>query len=248
MAPKERRPTSSAANTLLVLCDQLQKTPSPEIAWLTSLGGEPKREEQIRLLLYRAALDHGLGSSALDQLMSLLWDRWEKRLWELPALREKELEASLNSLQWFDRWMLREQATGIVWSVGKFIRKHQPLEQWVRAPLTHLLDEAANEIFWFGAHSAERLKGRRFLSSLHLSSPWGMGIAREATEWNSWRFPVWRGSIRFWLRYRSEITAEERSFTRIEVAEQLSRFFCEIDHSDPLKLSYAARFFDEIVK
>ncbi len=229
---------------------------APEVAWVAR---QVTREEQLRWLLLRLALDQGAPAAWLEPLLSGLQQKWGAQLSALPAPREAELQELLRSRPGHEKWMLADRFVGIVLSWGEFLRRRGPLEGWLQGGLHLCLEQSSREILHFGRWSVERHKARMFLTLACAPTPTGLAAGGcivaaggtgpastaelRAVEWGSWVFPLEEGHLRFWRAHR-ELLAQQARSSRPEVAQRLSACYRCVPGLEPVEAWSALRGYD----
>lgn len=135
---------------------------------------EPK--DRLGLCLLFALSYQGISAAKLIPWLIQFQEKFGDSLWQAPVLRHQDIAQALDSLQ-HPQWRLQTAFPGLVWTVGRFIRRHAPDGVWkLGDPQLHL-ELFKDELFGIAPKSLtqNRLRWLIYLLSMPLGAGLGLG-------------------------------------------------------------------------
>lgn len=201
-------------------------------------------EERIAWTILGTALFQDLNYSEFNSLFSTLAKKFPgDSLWKLPVPREDELRAVLVEVLGKKVWSLAENFPGIFWSVGNFVRRHAPLEEWISSRDVTEIWRDLGEIYFMGK-GASRPKVCAAIYRIVSQPPFGLGIAAKSYSKNL-SLPVTMGLRRFLAFIGPGKGKDFANMTQVQkqrMAQSFYRFACP---ENPVIAMHAYQFFLE---
>lgn len=151
---------------------------------------------KIAWVLLGTTLFQECSFSEISALLNALYEKFpDEKLWTLPVPKDCDIDECIKSVFATRSWSVAEHASGIIWSVGHFVRRHEDLLGWLqsRSPMEMWRD--LGEIYFMGKGNP-RPKACAAIYRLIGPAPVGLGLnAASAEKFPS--LPLTMGGRRF---------------------------------------------------
>lgn len=106
---------------------------------------------KIAWTLLGTALFQDCSFSEISSLLNTLFEKFpDDKLWALPVPKDSEIDLCVKSVFADRTWSVAEHASGIVWSVGHFVRRHEDLLGWLQSRTPMEMWRDLGEIYFMG--------------------------------------------------------------------------------------------------
>ena len=204
---------------------------------------------KIAWVLLGTALFQNCSFSEISALMNALYQKFPgERLWSLPVPKDSEIDECVRSVFAGRGWALVEHASGIFWSVGHFVRRHENLQAWLlsRTPMEMWRD--LGEIYFMGKGNP-RPKACAAIFRLTSTAPVGLGLCPgQSADGTPVRFPplpLTMGGRRF-LSILGPGKGDKFSELEASVKQKMANeFFTALAPANPYVAAHGVQFFLE---
>ena len=149
------------------------RIPDPVLA--VSAGGE-NAEIRIAWTLLGTALFQDISYPEFETLLRALYRSFPgEKLWTLPVPKAQEIESCIENALGSRNWSMHENAAGIFWSVGHFVRRHGNLQEWLKKNSPEEIWRDLGEIYFMGK-GKPRPKACAAIYRILAPAPVGLGL------------------------------------------------------------------------
>lgn len=137
---------------------------------------------KIAWTLLGTALFQDCSFSLISALLNLLFEKFpEDKLWTLPVPKDSEIEDCVREAMNGCCWSVSEHASGIFWSVGHFVRRHENLEAWLSSRSPREVWRDLGEIYFMGKGNP-RPKACAAIYRMISPAPVGLGLQTRPAD------------------------------------------------------------------
>lgn len=137
---------------------------------------------KIAWTLLGTALFQDCSFSQISALLNLLFEKFpEDKLWTLPVPKDSEIEDCVKTAMNGCCWSVSEHASGIFWSVGHFVRRHENLEGWLNSRSPREVWRDLGEIYFMGKGNP-RPKACAAIYRMISPAPVGLGLQTRPAD------------------------------------------------------------------
>lgn len=159
--------------------ERLENTPDPVMQLAKR---QSSVNEKIAWILLGTTLFQECSFSEIFGLMNALCEKFPGgKLWTLPVPRASDIDECIKAAFKERSWSIAEHASGIVWSVGYFVRNHKNLREWVKSRTPMEMWRDLGEIYFMGKNNP-RPKACAAIYRLLAPAPVGLGLQALAPE------------------------------------------------------------------
>lgn len=232
-------PLESKASVAFV--QALAKVPDPVLVVSSKFE---TLEARIAWTILGTALFQDLSYSEFNQLFSTLAKKFPgQALWTLPVPREDDLRNVLDQVFEKKIWSLSENFPGIFWSVGNFVRRHAPLEQWLASRDVTEIWRDLGEIYFMGK-GASRPKVCATIYRIVSDAPFGLGVPIKSYSKNL-SLPITMGLRRFLAFIGPGKGKDFANMTQVQKQRLAQSFYKFASPENPVAAMHAYQFFLE---
>jgi len=131
---------------------------------------------KIAWVLLGTTLFQECSFSEISALLNALYEKFpDDMLWNLPVPKDDQIEECVKSVFAGRSWSVAEHASGIVWSVGHFVRRHEDLLGWLQSRTPMEMWRDLGEIYFMGKGNP-RPKACAAIYRLIGPAPVGLGL------------------------------------------------------------------------
>lgn len=201
-------------------------------------------DAQMAWVLLGSVISQDLSYLELESILLALFKAFpNKSLWETPVPKASDLTEVIQKALGKESWSLLEQAPGMFWSVGFFVRKHLPLKSWLESRTEEELWRDLGEIYFMGK---KRVRPKASSAIYRLKSPPPLGLGLPVKEGDCFlRLPLSMGARRFMAFIGPGKEGEFSSWTPEKKQTQTNEWFKILSPSMPIQSAHALTFFLE---
>lgn len=235
---KQNSPIVEAARDFI---SQFASIPDPVVK-VASLAED--RDSQMAWVLLGSVIFQDLSYLKLQSVLQALFRAFPNHaLWETPVPKASDLTQVIKEALGKESWSLLEQAPGMFWSVGFFVRKHLPLENWLESRTEEELWRDLGEIYFMGKKSV-RPKVSSAIYRFKSTPPLGLGLpVKEGSCFL--RLPLSMGARRFMAFIGPGSEGEFSSWTPEKKQIQTNEWYKILSPSSPIESAHGLNFFLE---
>lgn len=209
----------------------------------------PTVDGKIAWTLLGTVLFQNCSYSNFSALLNALYLKFPaEQLWALPAPREAEINQCVENVFGKNAWSLKEHVSGIIWSVGHFVRNQEDLARWVQSKIPQELWRDLGEIYFMGKGSP-RPKACAAIYRLVSPAPVGLNLSMQGLEGDSKskmpNLPLTMGARRY-LAFLGP--AKDTSFAELDASlkqKMANELFVALNPETPYTAAHALQFFLE---
>ncbi|MGL1900490.1 MAG: hypothetical protein OCC49_00040 [Fibrobacterales bacterium] len=175
---------------------------------------------QAEITLLAGCLNQGIKEVRLFAILDKLLLHCSDKIFALPAPKQRSLIEIIQLNTQGIYWEIREQAPGIIWSVGEFVRKNNIVTLIESNDYNTVLEELSSSVFYMGAHSERKTKAKRLYNWFVLPHPVGIGL-NAATNPDTLEIAISENAHRF-MRDFGPLKDKTRAFPN---SDERMRYF-----------------------
>ncbi|MGL1933371.1 MAG: hypothetical protein OCD01_00050 [Fibrobacterales bacterium] len=131
---------------------------------------------RAEVTLLAGCFNQGIKEVRLFAILKSLLETYSNKLFALPAPKQNVLIQIMHQNTKEIYWEIRDQAPGILWSVGELVRKQNIVDLIQVSDYNTVIEALSSSVFYMGAHSERKTKAKRLYSWLVLPYPVGIGL------------------------------------------------------------------------
>ncbi len=205
---------------------------------------------KIAWTLLGTALFQNCSYSEISALLNALYEKFpNEKLWALPVPKESEIAECISQV-WGNRsWSMAEHTSGIFWSVGHFVRRHEDLLGWLNSRTPAEVWRDLGEIYFMGKGNP-RPKACAAIYRLISAAPVGLGLETARPQNPNEKIkmpslPMTMGARRFLAILGPAAEGDFASLDSTAKQKMANEMFIALNPENPYFASHALQFFLE---